>query len=144
MRIESENFKNNQKIPAQFTCDGQNISPSLVFKEVPPGTASLALILDDPDAPLGAWVHWAVWNIDPKTDRLEEGQLPTTAVQGKNSFGETGYSGPCPPSGSHRYFFKLYALDRWLTLEANADIKELQNSIKDHLTAQAQLIGLYR
>lgn len=143
MKIESPAFQHNQPLPAKFTCDGQNINPPLVFSEVPVETKSLVLIMDDPDAPMGTWVHWTVWNISPQIKEIAENSLPPGAVEGITSFGKPGYGGPCPPSGTHRYFFKLYALDTTLTLEPSTDKQTLEKALEGHLLAQAELIGLY-
>lgn len=116
LQISSPAFDHGGAIPARFTCDGQDISPKLVFGAVPAGTRSLALIVDDPDAPVGTWVHWMVWNIPPQTRESGENSVPAGAVQGLNDWKRYRYGGPCPPSGTHCYFFKLYALDTTLTL----------------------------
>lgn len=143
MHIGSSAFDHNQKIPAKYTCDGEDINPSLDFAEVPEGAKSLALIVDDPDAPAGTWVHWTLWNIAPDIQEIEEKGVPEGAVQGMTSFGRPGYGGPCPPSGTHRYFFKLYALDTELELPEDADAHELEEAMAGHILAQSELIGLY-
>jgi len=143
MKLQSPAFSHNQMIPAKFTCDGENVSPPLTISEVPAQTQSLVLIVDDPDAPGRTFVHWTVWNIDPATREIPEGTSPEGAVEGLTDFGTTGYGGPCPPSGTHRYFFKLYAVDTRLAVPASAVKSELEAVISSHATAQAELIGLY-
>jgi len=144
MQITSPAFQNNGKIPSRYTCDGKNISPPLIISGVPENAQSLALISDDPDAPVGLWVHWIMWNIDPKTTEIKENSVPEGAVQGVTSFGDAKYGGPCPPSGTHRYFFKLYALDTKLDLPKTADKNALEAAMKNHILAKAEIIGLYR
>ena len=144
MKLVSSVFGHNSSIPAQYTCDGENVNPPLEISDVPQNAKSLVLITDDPDAPAGLWVHWVVFNIDPKTNRIEEDSVPVGAVEGTTSFGSTGYGGPCPPSGSHRYFFKLYALDSPLTLNSKAQKEAVEKVMKDHILAQSELIGIYR
>lgn len=143
MQLTSTAFKNNEKIPAKYTCDGQNISPPLKFDAIPENTQTLALIVDDPDAPAGTWAHWIIFNIDPKTTEIPENTSPKTATQGTNSFGKSTYGGACPPSGTHRYFFKLYALDTKLTLDQTAKKQDLETAIQGHALSYAELIGLY-
>jgi Raf kinase inhibitor-like YbhB/YbcL family protein len=140
MKISSPAFGTNQKIPKKYTCDGEDISPSLMIDEIPEGTETLALIVDDPDAPAGTWVHWVVFNI-PVTNRIEEGEVPGN--QGINDFRKERYGGPCPPSGTHRYFFKLYALDQELGLSEGASRRDVEAAMGGHILAQAELIGLY-
>ncbi len=144
MKISSAAFAENSKIPKGHTCDGENTSPPLTIAGVPEGALSLALIVDDPDAPGGTWVHWVVWRIDAGTREIKAGSLPAGAVQGANSFRKNNYGGPCPPSGSHRYFFKLYALDRALDLEPGATKADLERAMKGHVVAEAQTMGRYR
>lgn len=143
MQILSSAFQNNEKIPALYTCDGNGISPPFTFSDVPENAQSLAFISDDPDAPAGTWVHWLLWNIDPKTTEIAENKVPFGAVEGTTSFGNVGYGGPCPPSGTHRYFFKLYALDTRLDLPKSTDKKALEEAMKNHILAKAEIIGLY-
>ena len=148
MKIESPAFKNNTAIPKKFTCDlpaqaGGNVNPHLSFSDMPKGTKTLALIVDDPDAPVGLWVHWMLWNISPDTAEIKEGSVPEGAVEGLTSFGRPGYGGPCPPDGEHRYFFKLYALDTELDLPATADKEVLEEAMVGHVLDKAELIGLY-
>lgn len=144
MQISSGAFQNNQKIPSIYTCDGSNISPPLNFSGIPQETKSVVLIVDDPDAPRGDWVHWLVWNMAPDIKGIVENGSPSRAVQGTTDFGRPGYGGPCPPSGAHRYQFKLYALDTILNLPSTARKKELENAIAGHILDKASLIGLYQ
>lgn len=143
MEIKSSAFAHNQTIPKKYTCDGENVNPPLVFSKVPEGTKSLALIMDDPDAPVGLWVHWTLWNISPQTIEIKENSVPQGAVEGVTSFGSSGYGGPCPPSGEHRYFFKLYALDAELNLPNEADKAALEEAMTGHVLEKAELVGLY-
>ena len=143
MQLKSSAFSPNGPIPARYTCDGQNINPPLTISEVPETARSLVLICDDPDAPGKTWVHWTVWNIDPKTSDILEGNIPADAVQGLTDFGAVGYGGPCPPSGTHRYFFKLYALDADLTLTYQAKKEDIEKAMEGHSLDQTQLIGVY-
>lgn len=144
MTIASPAFGNNEKLPARFTCDGERQSPPLVFTNVPKTARALALTLDDPDAPSGTFVHWTAWNIPPGTVEIKEGTLPAGAVEGKNSAGRTKYVPPAPPSGSHRYIFRLYALDSVLTLKPGSDRNQLDKAMQGHIVGQAELIGKYR
>jgi Raf kinase inhibitor-like YbhB/YbcL family protein len=147
--ISSSAFTNKGAIPSKFSCDGQDISPALTWIEPPDSTQSFALIMDDPDAPMGTWVHWILYNIPASTRNLIEGtptdhQLSDGSLQGKTSAGSAGYHGPCPPSGTHRYFFKLYALDTALSLSAKADKKELLAAMEGHILANAELMGTFK
>jgi Raf kinase inhibitor-like YbhB/YbcL family protein len=144
LRISSSAFEDSGNIPAKYTCDGMDVNPPLKIENVPAGTRSLALIIDDPDAPRGTWVHWVVWNIDPKTTLIEENTVPKGSVQGMNDFEKRDYGGPCPPSGTHRYFFKLYALDALLNFSSEAGKAGLERAMKEHILAQAQIVGLYK
>lgn len=149
MELTSAAFKPGEMIPAKYTCDGPDVSPSLTWSDPPAGTKSLALISDDPDAPVGTWVHWVVWNIPATGHSLEENlpkkeSLPNGTKQGTTDFRRIGYGGPCPPSGTHRYFFKLYALDTTLNLAASTTKKDLEKAIQGHILAQAELMGKYR
>ena len=128
-------------IPARYTCQGEDISPALEIQSIPEGTKSLALIVDDPDAPAGTWVHWVVFNIAP-AGRIEESSSP--GLQGKTSFGNNAYGGPCPPSGTHRYYFKLYALDTALQLQEGVSKAALTQAMQGHILATAELVGLYK
>jgi Raf kinase inhibitor-like YbhB/YbcL family protein len=149
MNISTPAFSEGQKIPQQFTGDGQNISPSLSWTGAPANTKTFALIVDDPDAPMGTWVHWVAYDIPASVHGLTEGE-PTSAqireggTQGKSSFGTVGYGGPAPPPGKpHRYFFKLYALDSLLGLKPGASKEDLQQAMKGHVLAEAQTMGMY-
>jgi Raf kinase inhibitor-like YbhB/YbcL family protein len=142
--ITSPAFKTGDFIPAKFTCDGEDVNPSLVIGNVPPETKSLALIMDDPDAPSGMWVHWVLWNIDPKTTEISEDSVPAGAKLGVNDFRQTPYGGPCPPSGTHRYFFKLYALDAKLELSASTNKAALEKAMKGHILVKTELMGRYK
>jgi Raf kinase inhibitor-like YbhB/YbcL family protein len=142
MKLSSSAFSNNGTIPVDYTCDGADISPPLSFSSVPATTKSLVLIMDDPDALIGTWVHWLVWNIPANTAGFLPGEN-ITFPQGKNDFGTTAYGGPCPPSGVHRYFFKLYVLDTMLSLKAGATKQQLESAMSSHIIEEAQLIGLY-
>ena len=149
MRLASPAFAEGQPIPAVYTCEGRDVSPPLEWTGTPPATNSFALISDDPDAPGKTWVHWVVYNLPPGTSRLEEGmptglELPDGARQGRTDFGRTGYGGPCPPSGTHRYFFKLYALDALLTLPPQATKAQVEAAMRGHVLAEAALMGTYR
>ncbi len=141
MNLTSPEFKDNEQIPSKFTCDGYDISPTLNIGELPENTKTLALITDDPDAPTGTFTHWIVWNINP-TNTIKEGEKP--GIEGKNDFGSNGYKGPCPPSGTHRYFFRLYALDTVLDLKEEATKSDLKKAMKTHVLAKAELIGTYK
>ena len=142
--LSSTAFQNNGSIPSKYTCDGSDINPPLVIENVPAGAKSLALIVDDPDAPMGTWVHWLVWNISPHTTGIKENDVPKGALSGLNDFKKQSYGGPCPPSGTHRYFFKLYALDSILSLSSGAKKADLEKAMKGHIISQSQIIGLYK
>lgn len=143
MKIESSAFENNQPIPPTYTCDGENTSPPLMISGVPKEAKSLALVVDDPDAPRGLWVHWTTWNIAPDTKEIPENSVLRGAMEGMTDFGKPGYGGPCPPSGTHRYFFKLYALDTMLDVPMETDKIELEAAMIGHVVASSELIGLY-
>jgi Raf kinase inhibitor-like YbhB/YbcL family protein len=143
MTLSSPAFQGNGLIPSKHTCDGRDTSPPLSIGNMPEGTKSLALIVDDPDAPAGTWVHWVVWNIPPGTREIPEGSAPAGAAQGLNDFRKRGYGGPCPPSGTHRYFFKLYALDSRLDPGRDATKADLESAMKGHLLGKAELVGIY-
>jgi Raf kinase inhibitor-like YbhB/YbcL family protein len=141
MKITSSAFKHNASIPAKYTCQGEDVSPPLSIADIPEGTQSLALINDDPDAPVGTWDHWILFNVKP-AKKIGEGEAP--GDQGVNSWGRNDYGGPCPPSGTHRYYFKLYALDTLLELPEGVTKHELEEAMEGHILAQAELIGLYK
>jgi len=142
MKITSSAFQEGASIPSKFSCDGANTSPPLQIAEVPSGAKSLALIVDDPDAPSGLFTHWAVWNISPQTNTIAEGSAPK-GIHGTNDFGKSSYGGPCPPSGTHRYYFKIFALDRELDLPSGAKRSQLDAAMKGHVVAQGELMGRY-
>jgi Raf kinase inhibitor-like YbhB/YbcL family protein len=144
MKISSPAFQENGKIPKEYTCDGQNGNPPLHFDGIPLKTQSLALIVDDPDAPAGVWTHWVMWNINRETRDIAGKAVPKGALEGVNSFKKSVYGGPCPPSGSHRYFFKLYALDTQLRLQPGATKSDLLKAMKGHVIAEAETMGRYR
>jgi Raf kinase inhibitor-like YbhB/YbcL family protein len=143
MKITSAAFQENGNIPAKFTCDGADVNPALHVEATPVGAKSLVLIVDDPDAPSGLFTHWIVWNIDPKTTEIGESATLQGGVQGTNDFGKSGYGGPCPPSGTHRYYFKIFALDRMLDLKPTAKRAELDAAMRGHVIAQGELMGRY-
>jgi Raf kinase inhibitor-like YbhB/YbcL family protein len=148
MEIKSQAFAHGAPIPSKYTCDGADVSPPLSWAGAPAATRSFALIADDPDAPSGTWVHWVAWNIPAGTQSLPEGlpkkeALPGEGRQGITDFGRTGYGGPCPPSGTHRYYFKLYALDATLELPATTTKKDLERAMQGHIRGQAELMGTY-
>ena len=144
MNISSPAFQNNTDIPSKYTCDAENTSPELVFSEIPEGTQSLALISHDPDAPReGGWTHWVIINMDPDIGGITENSKPSSGTETTTDFGKPGYGGPCPPSGSHRYFFYLYALDTALSLDASAGKTEVEAAMEGHILETAQLVGLY-
>jgi Raf kinase inhibitor-like YbhB/YbcL family protein len=148
LTINSPAFIEGGMIPKKFTCDDSDISPTLEIKGVPEGTKSLALIADDPDAPVGIWVHWVLYNLPPDTKILDEAMpkdsvLKNGARQGVTDFGRPGYGGPCPPGGTHRYFFKVYALDTMLTVAGKATKKDLESAMKGHILTEGRLMGKY-
>ncbi len=149
LQVESSAFRAGEAIPTRYTCDGEDLSPALSWSEPPAGSQSLAVLCDDPDAPVGIWVHWVLFNIPPTTRSLPEG-VPADPVvaevgtQGSNSWHRLGYGGPCPPAGStHRYYFKVYALDTRLALQAGADKQAVEKAMKGHILAEGQLMGRY-
>jgi len=148
MVLQSEAFPNGGRIPMRYTADGEDISPPLSWSGVPSATKSFALIVDDPDAPAGTWVHWVAWNIPSELRALPEAikpvaNIPGLLVQGKNDFQRLGYGGPSPPRGSHRYFFSLYALDTVLGLMPGANKQQLLAAMRGHILAEAKFFGLY-
>lgn len=149
MKLESPAFSEGETIPVMYTCDGENMSPPMKWTGVPEGVKSFALIVDDPDAPAGTWVHWVVFDLPPETRELparaSSGRLlPKGALEGLTDSRKTVYSGPRPPSGTHRYFFKLYALDTLVGLKAGATKQNLLDAMRGHILAQAELMGKYR
>ena len=148
-KLTSKALSDGEPIPALYTCDGRDISPPFVWADSPAGTASFTLISDDPDAPSKTWVHWVVYNIPPSVSELPEGVLPDDELSdgtrhGMTDFGRVGYGGPCPPSGTHRYFFKLYALDVKLSLAPGATKRQVERAMQGHVLAQSQLMGTYQ
>ncbi len=145
MLILSPSFVDKEKIPAKFTCDGGSINPELQIQNIPAGTKSLALILDDPDATRGiTFTHWLIWNIDPKTNIIKQESRPSNSIEGLNDAQKIGYTGPCPPAGKpHRYFFKLYALDVTLNLKSGSTKAELETAITGRIIEKTELIGIY-
>ncbi|MGB9770444.1 MAG: YbhB/YbcL family Raf kinase inhibitor-like protein [Candidatus Kapaibacteriota bacterium] len=148
VQIFSSAFENAGFIPRKYTCDGENVSPPLNWKNLPPGTKSLAIINDDPDAPMGTWVHWVIYNIPATSSGLPENvkpqeKLPDGTLQGKNSWGRIGYGGPCPPSGTHRYYFKIYALDKMLDLKPGATKEQVLKAMQGHILAEGAFYGKY-
>ena len=148
--LRSSAFKKNEVIPRKFTCDGSDVSIPLSWSDPPEGTKSLALIADDPDAPAGVWVHWVLYDLPSEMRKISEAvprevTLEPGGKQGKNDFGKIGYGGPCPPRGLvHRYFFKMYALDRMTGLQPRATKKQLIDAMKGHILAEAELVGTYK
>ena len=143
MKITSSAFQEGGEIPSKFSRDGGNVNPPLRFEGTPTNAKSLVLIVDDPDAPVGLFTHWLVWNIDPKTTEIPERGVPKGAVQGTNDYPNLGYGGPQPPSGTHRYYFKMFALDQTLDLRSGAKRQELDKAMSGHVIAQGQLMGRY-
>jgi Raf kinase inhibitor-like YbhB/YbcL family protein len=148
MKLTSSGFNEGQPIPRQYTCDGMNVSPPLEWSGTPSSAKTIALIADDPDAPSGTWVHWVLYNLPADKIGLVENippteKMPGGGLQSKNDFGKFGYGGPCPPSGTHRYFFKLYALDSELSLKSGVTKTELLKAMEGHIVAQGQLMGTY-
>lgn len=146
MKIISSVFEQKGEIPKKYTCDGSDVSPPLAIEDVPEGTESLVLIVDDPDAVSVAgkvWVHWTAWNISPETSEISEDSVPDEAIEGMTDFNHPGWGGPCPPSGTHQYHFKLYALDRELTLKPSAKKDEIEDAMEGHIIEECELIGVY-
>jgi Raf kinase inhibitor-like YbhB/YbcL family protein len=140
--VKSPAFENNQLIPTKYTCDGDDVNPPLTIEDVPEGTKSLVMIVDDPDAPSGTWNHWVVWNIPPDARKIEENTVPGT--EGISTSRKHAYGGPCPPYGTHRYFFKVYALDAKLDLTADSTKNDVEKAMGSHVLAEGELLGLYR
>jgi len=148
-KLVSNSFNEGELIPSKYTCDAENVSPELHWFNTPENTKSLVLICDDPDAPMGTWVHWVLYNISSNITSIEENISPEknvlgSAIQGINDFGKYGYGGPCPPSCIHRYFFKLYALDQVLHFDKDVRKKDIINAMDGHLLAETQLMGKYK
>jgi Raf kinase inhibitor-like YbhB/YbcL family protein len=142
LSVMSPTFENNKLIPAKYTCDGDDVNPPLTIEGVPEGTKTIALIVDDPDAPMGTWDHWIVWNIPATTSKIAENTVPGN--EGMNDFRKRSYGGPCPPSGTHRYFFKVYALDVKLDLSPTSRKRDVEKAMQGHVLAKGELVGLYR
>lgn len=141
--IKSSAFVDKGRIPATYTCDGEDINPPLLFENVPDDARSLTLIVEDPDAPGKTWVHWVVFNISADTTHINEDSVPQGAVEAMTDFGNVGYGGPCPPQGVHRYHFKLYALDTVLDLTEDVTLEEIRHAMERHIIEEAELVGLY-
>lgn len=149
IKVTSTAFEEGTIIPAKYTCDGDDVSPPLAWKGVPEDAESIALICDDPDAPMGTWVHWVVWNMPADKTGLEEGiasdrTLPDGTRQGMTDFKKTGYGGPCPPSGTHRYYFKVYALDTKLDIDGDSKKSGLVEAMEGHILAEGRIMGKYK
>ena len=140
LKVSSSAFNENELIPVKYTCDGANISPPLNIDHIPEEAKSLAIIVDDPDAPVGTWVHWVMWNI-PVTHQVKENKAH--GIQGINDFGKHKYQGPCPPSGIHRYFFKVYSLDDLIESPENTNKHQLEKAMSEHIIAFGELVGIY-
>lgn len=143
IKITSPVFNEGQMIPPKYTCKGKDVNPPLKIENVPNNAQSLVLIVDDPDAPMGTFTHWLVWNINPKIKEISENSVPAGAVLGTNDFGKTSYGGPCPPFGTHRYYFKVYALSKALTLPAGASRRELEKAMEGYVIDKGELMGKF-
>jgi len=143
-KVSSPAFENSGTIPKKYGCEGDNVNPSLRIDHVPAEAKSLAIVFDDLDAPRGTYVHWILWNIDPKTKEIKENSVPEGAVHGTNDFKKQNYGGPCPPTRPHRYVFKIYALDRPLSLGSNSTKPDLEKAMEGHILSQTQLRGTYK
>lgn len=141
LKITSPAFKPNNPIPTKYTCDGENVNPPLNIEDIPSQTKTLTLIVDDPDAPMGTWTHWLVWNIPPK-EKIAENSIP--GIEGLNTARKHSYEGPCPPSGTHHYHFKIYALDTELELNPNSKKEDVEKAMQNHILAKGETIGLYQ
>lgn len=143
LQITSPAFEHKGVIPSDYTCDGEDVNPPLFFSNVPEETQSFALIVEDPDAPGKTWVHWIVFNINPHTTHINEDSVPEGAIEAVTDFGQTGYGGPCPPSGPHRYSFKLFALNSMLDLTEDVTREEIEHAMERHIIEKTELIGIY-
>ena len=143
LTVSSIAFRDHAYIPIKYTCDGENINPPLTIQNIPEGTKSMVLVVEDPDAPIRTWVHWIVWNIPPTT-KVKEKLMPVLGVVGTNDFGKKKYVGPCPPSGVHRYFFKVYALNDLLNLKPTTTKLLLERTMSSHIIGFGELVGLYK
>lgn len=144
MELTSPAFDHFGNIPAKYTCDADNINPPLEIADVSDGAQSLVLIVDDPDAPAGTWVHWLVWNIPPQTSDIAENSVPEEAVEGVTNFGQSGYGGPCPPSGAHHYHFRLFALSKILELRPNSRRQDVERAMSAFIVDSTELVGIYQ
>ena len=144
LNVTSPAFENKGNIPLTYGCDGKNVNPPFQIGNIPPGTKSLALVLDDQDAPRGTYVHWILWNIDPDTKEIKENSVPEGAVQGLNDFKKNRYGGPCPPTRPHRYVLKVYALDTRLELDPKSTKADLEKAAEGRIIARGQLVGVYK
>lgn len=144
IQLTSPDFEQGGLIPVRFTCDGEDVSPTLVFSKLPSDAKSLALIVDDPDAPNGRWIHWLLWNISPDINTIKSGETPQNSISGVNDFRETKYRGPCPAFSEHRYFFTIYALNTEPELAAGESIDALEEAMRGHVLARGQLMGRYQ
>ncbi|HBG06251.1 MAG: kinase inhibitor [Geobacteraceae bacterium GWC2_58_44] len=142
-KLTSPAFSNGSQIPSRYTCDGENINPHLIIHGIPANTKSLALVVEDPDAPAGLYTHWVLWNIPPETKEIREHTAPWGSEEGYNSGNERGYEGPCPPSGTHGYVFRLFALDLKLKIPADSDRQALETAMAQHILATTELMGNY-
>jgi Raf kinase inhibitor-like YbhB/YbcL family protein len=142
-KLTSPAFNHGSQIPSRYTCDGEDINPHLIIHGPPSNARSLALVMEDPDAPMRLWIHWVLWNIPTETREIREHTSPRGAEEGLNTWKKTGYGGPCPPPGTHRYFFRLYALDCKLKLAAGSDKDALERAMEGHILATAELMGTY-
>lgn len=143
MKITSTAFEHNKPIPTKYTCKGEGISPPLKISDTPTSAKSLVLIVEDPDAPSGLWTHWTAWNMNPKTTEIKENEVTTNAIEGITSAKTHGWHPPCPPSDTHRYFFKIYALNETLDLPASTTSDQLKSEMQNHILDSAELIGLF-
>jgi Raf kinase inhibitor-like YbhB/YbcL family protein len=141
LTLSSSVFESKKPIPKKYTCDAENVNPPLTISGTPADAESLVLIVEDPDAPAGLWIHWLVWNIPPNTTTIDENSVPGT--QGLSTYRQHKYRGPCPPSGTHRYFFKVYALDTKLGVAENSEKKDVEKAMQGHVVAQGELMGVY-
>jgi len=144
MLLSSRVFENNDKIPQKYSCEGEGINPPLIISEIPERAKSLVLIVDDPDAPMGTFVHWVVFNISPTTTEIPEGKVPEGSISGKNSVGLTNFIAPCPPSGTHRYRFFLWALSEKLDLPEGASREDVETAASKYILDKAELTGTYQ
>ncbi len=144
MKLESPAFENNNYMPSKYTCDGENISPPLKITGEPKDVKSYALVVDDPDALSGLWIHWVVWNISPDFHWTPEGVIPLEGIEGETNYGRPGYGGPCPPTGAHRYHFRIFALNKMLELKEKSTKNDLEEAMKGSILDEGLLIGLYK